>query len=365
MALRSGKIYKQNKSNNRITKRRNKNVLKKTAAQKHIRHDSMGDPSTNNEIKDSADSQLVTSKNVKEKMRELFSNPGNITAYSRYLKRLFDQLDVPSKHAPRRKKFKRRKTKVHGPFNTYQMDIVDYRSFEYQNNRYRYILTIIDCFTRYAYAIPLKLKDAENTSKAVLEFLNQLNTVPKFIYSDAGLEFTNNLVQHIFKERGIMHFILRHAHKASIVERFNRTLKTALQMHFTASGSDKWVGKPLNSILKNYNNKYHRSIKMAPSQVTLSNFRDVYKTLYPEKSTRLLCKLEKDDLVRIALDKDIFAKGYRQNFSDDIYKVVKSISTDTVCYYVVKSPKGELLNKYYQELQLVGHGNRNNSTSNN
>ena len=134
---------------------------------------------------DSSNTNKFTSENVQLKMKELFSNPDNITSYSRYLKRLFDQLEVPSKHAPRRKKFERRRTKVFGPFNTYQMDIVDYRNFEYQSSRYRYVLTIIDCFTKYSYAIPLKFKDATNTSKAVLEFLNGLNTVPKFIYSDA------------------------------------------------------------------------------------------------------------------------------------------------------------------------------------
>ena len=79
---------------------------------------------------------------MKAKLSELFRNKKYITAYSKYLKQLFDKLDVPSKFKKRLKKFPRRKTRVHGPFNTYQMDLVEYRDLKESNHGYKYILRI-------------------------------------------------------------------------------------------------------------------------------------------------------------------------------------------------------------------------------
>ena len=170
----------------------------------------------------------VEETEVKAKIKELFANKKYYTSYSKYLKQLFDKLDVPSKFKRRLKKFPRRKTIVHGPFNTYQMDLIEYRNLKYSNNGCKYILTIIDCFTRFGFAYPLKSKTAENTADQILKFLESLNNVPRFIYSDAGKEFENSKVQSIFKARGILHFILKNGPKASIVERFNKTIKSSL-----------------------------------------------------------------------------------------------------------------------------------------
>ena len=94
---------------------------------------------------------------------------------------------------------------------------------------------------------------------------------------------------------------------------------------------------------------------MAPAQVTRNNYRKVYKRLNPLNDDKKLCKLSKGDLVRIALKKNIFHKGYRQNFSDEIYKIKKTIQTDTVCYYIVTDISEEIeYKKYYEELSLVG-----------
>lgn len=178
------------------------------------------------------DQLLQSNKDVQDKLQELFQNPKYITSYSQYLKSQFSKLDVPSKFKRKLKRFKRRKTKVYGPFNTYQMDLIDYGHIKRSNNGNRYVLIIIDCFTRFVHHRALKMKTAKETALAIESFLNELDTIPKFVYTDAGKEFNNELVTQLFYNRGIVHYILKHGHKASMVERANKTIKSSLELFF-------------------------------------------------------------------------------------------------------------------------------------
>ena len=135
-------------------------------------------------------------------------------------------------------------------------------------------------------------------------------------------------------------------------------------MYFSENNTKRWYGEALNFIVENYNKRKSRSIGMAPVQVNLGNFREVYKKLYPTYPTKQLCKLKKGDIVRTALKSDLFKKGYKQQFSDELYTILKSIRTGNVCYYLIKNKLGETTKKYYQELSLVGHGNNNNTSRN-
>ena len=308
-----------------------------------------------------ANNETDTDNEITVLLQKLFSNPKFKTSYSRYLKRFFQNDSTLSKFRPVRRRFKRRRTKVIGPFNTYQMDIIDYRSYRSINRGYQYILVIIDAFSRFAFCYKLKKKDAVHTAKAIQHFLGILDTIPKFVYTDAGKYFLNSRVQQLFIDRGIAHFVLKYGHKASIAERFNRTLKESIELYFNKNSTRRWI-EVLRKLVNNYNNKYHTSIKMPPAEVNRQNFRRVYKNLYPRNSIRQLCKFKKGDFVRIAIKKGDFEKGYSQRFSDEIYKISSVIQTNTVCYYKVRDlEKSKTLTKYYHELTLVRPAANTNS----
>ena len=173
------------------------------------------------------------------------------------------------------------------------------------------------------------------------------------MYSDQGTEFTGASVQKLFQDHGIEHFVLKGKHKASIVERFQRTIKSSLEMYFYRHKRRRWVDV-IEEIVKNYNGRFHRSIKMAPDQVTTDNFEEVYKTLYLEKVVTRPCKLKVGDIVRIALKKSEFSKGYHQTYSDQLYKILEIVNYQGVCFYTVQSiAGGAKIKKYYEELNLV------------
>lgn len=303
----------------------------------------------------------VTTDKAESLLKELFENIDSKVSYTRALDRFIHRNDVYSKFKPIRRRFKRRKTIVHGPFSTYQMDLSDYRAIRHSNRNYGWILFIIDAFSRYGYCIPLKYKTAEETHSALEKWFLSLNHIPRFIYSDEGKEFTNKAVKQLFKSRGVSHYILKGEHKAAIVERFQRTIKTNLEMFLYKNKTKNWLSA-IDQIVKNYNNRYHRSIKMAPSEVNYSNFEAVYKELYPNINAKRLCRLHVGDLVRVAIKKKTFSKSYHQTFSNEVYKVIKAVDYHGVCWYTVQDVNGgPKLKKYYQELSLVLKNDHNST----
>jgi len=116
----------------------------------------------------------------------------------------------------------------------------------------------------------------------------------------------------------------------------------------------------LDQFVSNYNNTPHRSIGMAPVDVTPENRDQVYKRLYPTENLSVVCRLKVGDRVRKILEKNIFQKGYEQSWSDEIYKIKSVRQSNQVCYYTISDLEGEKLSGiwYYYQLNLVSHANQ-------
>ena len=243
------------------------------------------------------------------------------------------------------------------------MDLSDFRSIRHSNRNIGWLLFIIDGFSRFGYCIPLRHKTARETHDVLEKWFLSLNHLPKFMYSDEGKEFTNSSVQQLFKKRGVVHYILKGVHKAAMVERFQRTVKTNLEMYFYKHKTKNWISV-IDKIVGNYNKRYHQSIKMAPADINYSNFETVYKRLYPKKTTKRLCRLGVGDLVRITLRKKEFSKGYHQTFSNETYQIIKAVDYNGVCWYTVQDIKGgPEIKKYYHELSLVARNDHYSTRS--
>ena len=94
---------------------------------------------------------------------------------------------------------------------------------------------------------------------------------------------------------------------------------------------------------------------MPPAQVTWANKNKVFKIMFPNKSVRINCRLKIGDEVRIALNKNIFEKGFTQNWSKDIFIIVKVFQKNGVCWYRFKDKEGYIYSKtkYFYELNQV------------
>jgi transposase InsO family protein len=138
-------------------------------------------------------------------------------------------------HKPIAKKFPRRKTFAKGIDDIFSGRFADMRNFASYNDGFSYILTCIDVFSRYAFAIPIKDKRGSTVAAAFEKIFSE--RVPNMVQTDRGLEFLNAQVQDVFRKHGIRHyFSLNDDIKAALVERFNRTLEIAsLSLHDSPS----------------------------------------------------------------------------------------------------------------------------------
>lgn len=126
----------------------------------------------------------------------------------------------------------------------------------------------------------------------------------------------------------VIYILTENAHKAAIVERFNRTLRERIARFMTENNTKRWLDF-LPEFIENYNSTYNRAIGMAPNLVTFKNRAEVFKKLYPNIGLKVKCKLKIGWRVRIPKKKETFEKGYTSNWSEEIYIIKKA---DQVLY---------------------------------
>jgi transposase InsO family protein len=259
-------------------------------------------------------------------------------------------------HRPARRNFKRDRVFVRGPNEQFQADLVDMQKFSRLNKGFRYILTVIDCFSKYAFAIPVKNKSGIVVKKAFEKVFKEKK--PDLLQTDRGTEFLNPTVQNYLKYLDIHYFTTFNTKfKCSIVERFNRTLKSKMFKYFTANGTRKYL-IALPKIVFGYNHTIHRSTKMAPANVNDKNKNIVFYNLYGVANEREYIlkykhsdKLKSGDKVRMAYEVNPFDKGYYPNWTDVLYTIDKPIKGK----YILKDAKDERLKRRYypKEIQKV------------
>jgi len=270
----------------------------------------------------------------------------------RETKKFLSGRDAYTLHKPRRIHFPRRKTFSKGIADLYQIDLVDLSSLSTFNDGNRYLLTCIDVFSKRAWAIPVKTKSARDVTDAFEQILSERTC--NMVQSDKGTEFLNSTFQGMLRRRGIHFYTSENEDlKASVVERFNRTLKTKMFRYFTHASTRRYVDV-LEDLLHSYNNTYHRSIGMAPAQVGPDNEDEVRSRLYPAKPKSYRWKYDVGDKVRIAMQRRPFRKGYLGDWSDEIFEIASRLPTTPVTYEL-RDLAGDLIKgRFYEpEVQKV------------
>lgn len=258
-------------------------------------------------------------------------------------------------HREARRNFKRRKTEMRGINDTLQADLVEMIPYAKQNGNMKYILTVINIFSKKAYVRALKNKSAIEVMRSMESILNSLGHPIVHLHVDNGTEFYNATMKKMLKQRKIHIYSTFTTKKAAIVERFNRTLKNRMWKEFSFRGSYKWVDI-LQSLVDDYNHTKHRTIKMKPIDVVPSNeqhlLNTVYSNTFPIRGVK--AKFKSGDLVRISKYKHIFSKGYTPNWTTEIFRIKKVQPTNPVTYLLIDLEGHDIKGTVYpQELQLV------------
>ena len=169
--------------------------------------------------------------------------------------------------------FSRRKTYSKGIADLYQIDLADVSSLSPFNDGMRHLLTCIDIFTKRARAVPVRTKSGRDVTEAFEEILNERTC--NMVQSDKGTEFLNSTFHGMLRRRGIHFYTSENEDlKASVVERFNWTLKSKMYRYFTRANTRRYVDV-LDDLLHLYNNTYHWSIGMVLAEVGSHNEDEV------------------------------------------------------------------------------------------
>jgi hypothetical protein len=255
-------------------------------------------------------------------------------------------------HRPVRRNFPTRRVELKGVDDLYQADLVEMIPYSKVNNGYKYIMTVINCFTKFAHAVPLKTKSAQDVAIALEPILKQNKM--KHFQTDQGTEWFNSKVGLLMKKYNINHYNSYSEKKASIVERFNRTLKEKMWTMFTAQGSYKWLTL-LPKLVVKYNNTKHRTIGMKPKDVNRKNatlvMQNINKATFRQKNIRAP-KFKINDSVRISRYKTTFRKGYLPNWTNEIF-TIHTINPSRPPTYLLKDIKGEVVKGSFYEHELM------------
>lgn len=275
-------------------------------------------------------------------------------------KKWLESQETYTLHKPVHRRFSRNKYILSNFNELWQADLSDMRSYSQYNDGFNYILCVIDVFSKYAFVRAIKKKNSTTMKDSFASIFSEAKATPRHLQSDKGTEFISKDVQLFLKTNNINYYTTNNPDiKASIVERFQRTLKMKMWRYFTHKNTYRYIDI-LQGLTHSYNHSVHRSIKMRPCDVHSGNIMTVWRNLYNKKlgdlsAKSIIPKYKVGDHVRITKYKHIFQKGYETNWSDEIFIVTSVIERSPWVVYTLKDLHGECISGtfYEKELQRV------------
>ena len=229
------------------------------------------------------------------------------------------------------------------------------KKFSKWNKGIRYLLMVIDVFSKYGWIKVLKNKKTETVTEAFYDILKSTNRKPKMLWTDKGTEFTGKYFRNLLGIKKIKPYYTENKEKSSVVERWNRTIKNRIWKMFTINNNTVYWDK-IDKIVDDYNNTTHSSIKMTPVEASKKNnenkvFSNLYSDLIYLRPSK--AKFAIGDHVRIPKNKrKVFDKGYTPNWTEEIFIIDEVLPTKPITYKISDLMGEEVKGSFYeQELQ--------------
>ena len=254
------------------------------------------------------------------------------------------------------RKFTKRRIITSGIDDIWAADLLVMNQYAKQNRGYKYILNVIDTFSKYLFSVPLKNKTGKETAEAFAHIIKSSKRCPTKLHVDRGKEFVNKEFQKMCDKNKIHMYHTFNEEKSAIAERVNRTINEKLKLRFEMAQNHKWYGI-LPGIIKEYNESdIHRSIGTTPSRVTKANENEIREKLFPLDKFKLRKPtFHVGDAVRIPCYKNLFGNKYKRNWTKEIFFITDIHYTDPITYSIQDSNQEPILGHFYkQELLKTG-----------
>ena len=236
---------------------------------------------------------------------------------------------------------------MHAAFkdNIWGADLADMQLLSKYNKGIRFLLCVIDIFSKYAWVVPLKDKKGVSIATAFQSILIQSNRKPNKMWVDKGSEFYNASFKEWLRDNDIVMYSTNNEGKSVVAERFIRTLKRKICKYMTSISKNVYIDK-LDDIVNEHNNTYHTTIKMKPIDVKDNTYINNDKETNDKDP-----KFNFGDRLRISEYKNIFAKGYNPNWSEEVF-VIKKVKNTIPWAYVINDLNGEEIMGTFYEKEL-------------
>ena len=248
---------------------------------------------------------------------------------------------------PKLKRFKRRHVSSLGVDRIWTADLADMQKYARQNKGYKYIVVVLDVFSRYSWARPLKDKTGESVTKAFKDIFKE-GYCSSYLWTDKGTEFYNASMREMLKSKNIKLYSTRNEPKAMIAERFIRTLRKKIESNYILTGSTVWYDI-LPQLIHEYNTTYHRSLKMTPEEARKRENRVRLIKLQTWDRSQEKPKFNVGDRVRISVLKRLFTKEATANWSEEIFQIYEVDKTQPITYKLQDLADEVIEGAFYKE----------------
>ena len=233
---------------------------------------------------------------------------------------------------------------VQGLGDQYDADLMIMRDLASSNKDYKYVLIMIDVFSRYMWAAPMRLKNQEHSLQAFRSIFKEDCPIPARLRTDKGGEFTGKEIGSYFQDLGVMHFVTWNEVKANYAEKAIQTLKKKNFRYLTFTRTRDYLSV-LPDLVKSYNRTYHSSIKMAPADVNKDNEKTLRWNLYAPynaKNIKLYKKFKYTvgDTVRLSRKRTRMDREYDERWTNEIFRVRRRFYNKGIIQYKVEDYSG-------------------------
>ena len=291
-----------------------------------------------------------------DKIFKVVKKEGKYSIGLNSIKKWLSAQETYTLHRKLQRKIKRNKVIVEGIDDQWDMDLMDMSRLAKDNDGNHFVLLAIDIFSRYVYVQPLKTKQAKEVVNALKTIFDN-GRIPEKIRTDKGSEFVNRWVKAYLKEKEVIHFVTHNEVKANYAERAIKTIKGKIFKYFSKNQTYKYIDK-LQDFVYGYNHTIHRSIKMAPADVTPKVEAALWKQQYiqpylkSKKKKKKKFKYKVGDTVRVSFLREPFDREYHQKWSGEIFTVIQRYLRKDLPIYRLKDYANDPLQGTFYEPEL-------------
>ena len=243
------------------------------------------------------------------------------------IKKWLQKQESYSRNKSVKRNFQRGRVIVSGIDDQFDADLASLVYYSDDNDGYKYLLVVIDIFSRYAWVEPLKDKTAVQIVSAFDKIISG-GRIPKRLRTDAATDFTSKKFQKFVNEKNIVHFVTHNEKQANYVERFIKTLKSRISRYMIEKNTRRYIDV-LQKIVTSYNHTWHSGIRSEPVNVNKDNEKQLWWQMYwpkepyikNKKKKKIKFTLNTGDRVRTTYIRNPFNRAYDSKWTGEIFKI--------------------------------------------